>query len=106
MQQDHNSKSKEDEKVIAAGFTKSRPIFLGSHSSNERKIGAFGNIADGLVNLGSNSSDEKEVLVDIIPKMKGTPIAAWFQKLEEINQSIQVENVELRRLLQEAEKEK
>jgi hypothetical protein len=31
---------------------------------------------------------------------------AWLRELEEINQTIQEENVELRRLLQESEEEK
>jgi hypothetical protein len=31
---------------------------------------------------------------------------AWLRELEEINQTIQAENVELRRLLQESEEEK
>jgi hypothetical protein len=38
-------------------------------------------------------------------KMEKTPKKAWLNELQEINQSIQVENVELKKMLRDAEEE-
>jgi len=56
--------------------------------------------------LGSDSGNQPKVSIGIIPKMKGTPNVAWLHELEEINQTVKIENTELRRLLEEAEREK
>lgn len=57
-------------------------------------------VIDGPVDLGSDSGDETKISTDVVPNMNRVP--AWLQELKEINQSIQVENVELRRVQQEA----
>jgi hypothetical protein len=38
-------------------------------------------------------------------KMEKTPKKAWLNELQEINQSIQAENVELKKMLRDAEEE-
>ena len=63
------------------------------------KLVAFGIGAEGPIDLASDSGDETKISTDIVPKMKRTLTAAEFQEFEEINQSIQVKNTELRRLL-------
>ena len=63
------------------------------------KLAAFWIAVEGPIDLGSDSGDETKISTDIVPKMKRTLTAAEFQELEEINQSIQEENIELRRLL-------
>jgi len=78
MQQDHESKSEEGEKIIVARFTRGRPIDLGSFSSDERKIASLRIAADGPINLGSNSGNETKVSIDIVPKVKRTPNVAWI----------------------------
>lgn len=88
------------------GFSRSGPIDLESDSCDKMKIAAFWIATDGPINLVFDSDNEKKFSVDVVAKTKRAPNAAWLQELEEINQSIQVENVELRRLLQEEKKEK
>ena len=60
--------------------------------------------------LGSNSGDVMKItaveIVGVGPMINRTSNNAFLQEIEEINQSIQAENAELRILLQEAEEEK
>jgi len=51
-------------------------------------------------------TNETNISTNIVPNMKKAQNIAWIQEIKEIKQSIQVQNVELRRLLQEAEEEK
>lgn len=93
MQQDQEFESEDDEKIIAARFTSSGPIDLGSYSSEEMKIATLGIATDGLIDLGSVLGNETNISAGVVPKMKRSLNVAWLQELEEINQSIQMKNV-------------
>lgn len=106
MQQNQEYESEDEEKIIVVGFVGVGPIYLGSDSGDEMNIVALGIAEDGPVDLGFDSSDERNISAYILLKVRREPKVSWLQEFEEINQSIQAENNELRRLLQEAQEEK
>ena len=91
---------------MAVGIVRGKPIDLGYDSDDEMNLAAFGITKRGPIALGSDSVNETKISTDMVAKMKRTLTTTGLQELEEINQSIQVENTELRGLLQEANKEK
>lgn len=93
-------------KITNVGFVGVGQIDLELDSSDEMRIVSLGIVKYGPINLGFDLRDEKNISVGVVKKMTRAPNTAWLQELEEINQSIQEKNVELRRLLQNEEDEK
>ncbi|MCY6524831.1 hypothetical protein, partial [Actinobacillus pleuropneumoniae] len=69
------------------------------------KIAALWVAKYGPINLGSDLGNETNISTYVVPKIREQN-DAWLQEHEEINQSIQAGNAELRRLLQKSEEEK
>ena len=70
------------------------------------KIASLRITEDGPINFGFDFGNETNISVDVMHKLKRAPNVAWLQEIEGVNQRSRVENVKLRRLLQESDKEK